>query len=75
MCQRGLHASIIVPTAVIGPHDYKPSRMGKAICDMANNRMPLVLRVGFEGVLDEIRIYSRALTQAEVQAIQADTAP
>jgi len=37
-CKKGINASIINPTGIIGPHDYKPSRMGKVIIDMHRPR-------------------------------------
>ena len=29
--EQGLHINIVHPTGIIGPHDYKPSRMGKVL--------------------------------------------
>jgi len=50
VCGQGLHASIVVPTAVIGPHDYKPSPTGRMICNVANGRLPAALHAGFNWV-------------------------
>ena len=33
-----------------GPHDYKPSRMGRALCDFANGKMRAYIPGGFEFV-------------------------
>ena len=33
-CKKGLNASILHPTGVLGPFDYKPSRMGKVLMDI-----------------------------------------
>jgi len=50
MCERGLNASVVAPTAVVGPHDYKPSRMGRMLRAMAYGRVPVALRAGFDWV-------------------------
>ena len=31
---------IVNPCGVVGPHDYKPSSVGKTILDFANRKMP-----------------------------------
>ena len=49
-CKKGINASIIHPTGIIGPHDYKPSRMGKVIIDMATGKMPIAINNGFNWV-------------------------
>ena len=36
---RGLDVRIAVSCAILGPYDYKPSRMGRALCDFANRRL------------------------------------
>ncbi|MBM4395048.1 MAG: NAD-dependent epimerase/dehydratase family protein [Deltaproteobacteria bacterium] len=48
--ERGLSAVIVNPTAVIGPHDYKPSRMGAVICALARGRFPGLVEGGFDWV-------------------------
>ncbi|MEE2748277.1 MAG: NAD-dependent epimerase/dehydratase family protein [Candidatus Thermoplasmatota archaeon] len=49
-CNQGLNASIIHPTGIIGPFDFKPSRMGQVLCDMANGKMPITINTGFNWV-------------------------
>ena len=49
-CDSGLNASIIHPTGIIGPNDWKPSRMGAVIQDIATGQMPIILRTGFNWV-------------------------
>jgi dihydroflavonol-4-reductase len=46
----GLDAIIINPTAVIGPHDYRPSHQGQAIMLMASGKIPVLLEGGFDWV-------------------------
>ena len=48
--ERGLDAVIVNPTAVLGPHDYKPSRMGKVIFDLYRRKMPSLVPGGFDWV-------------------------
>ncbi|HEU4407524.1 MAG TPA: NAD-dependent epimerase/dehydratase family protein [Polyangiaceae bacterium] len=47
---RGLDACIATSCAVVGPHDYKPSRMGRALCDFANGKLRAYIDGGFEFV-------------------------
>lgn len=47
---RGLDAVIVNPTAIIGPHDWKPSRMGRVVLALARGRMPALVDGGFDFV-------------------------
>lgn len=47
---RGLNATIINPTAVLGPYDYKPSRMGEALLDIYHCRYPALIDGGYNWV-------------------------
>jgi dihydroflavonol-4-reductase len=49
-CGRGLSATILSPTGILGPHDTKPSRMGEVLDDFARGAMPALLRTGFDWV-------------------------
>ncbi len=49
-CERGLNASMLHPTGIIGPHDFKPSRMGQVICDISQQNMLLTINAGFNWV-------------------------
>ncbi|MCZ0997387.1 NAD-dependent epimerase/dehydratase family protein [Streptomyces mirabilis] len=46
----GLHVVIATSTAIIGPHDYGPSRMGQLLLDFAHGRLLAYLPGGFEFV-------------------------
>jgi dihydroflavonol-4-reductase len=46
----GLDAVILSPTAILGPHDYKPSHLGKALIDLYHNRLPALIQGGFNWV-------------------------
>lgn len=48
--KRGLDAVIVHPSAVIGPYDYAPSRLGKVLLDLYQRRLPMLLAGGFDFV-------------------------
>jgi dihydroflavonol-4-reductase len=48
--QRGLDSVIVNPTAVIGPHDYKPSLMGRGLLALYNGTLPALVPGGFNWV-------------------------
>ena len=47
---RGLDAVIVNPTGVIGPHDYKMSRMGNVLASLARGGLPFVPTGGYDWV-------------------------
>jgi degradative hydroxymethylglutaryl-CoA reductase len=49
-CADGLDALIATSCAIVGPHDYKPSRMGLTLVDYANGRLSAYPPGGFEFV-------------------------
>ncbi len=46
----GLPVAIATSCAIIGPSDYKPSRMGKVLLDYTHGKMPAYIPGGFEFV-------------------------
>jgi dihydroflavonol-4-reductase len=64
--KRGLGAIIISPTAVIGPHDYRPSHLGEALLRLANGRLPALVAGGFDWV--DVRDVVQAALRAEERA-------
>jgi nucleoside-diphosphate-sugar epimerase len=46
----GLDVVIAVSCAILGPHDYKPSRMGQVLIDFARRRLRAYVAGGFEFV-------------------------
>lgn len=46
----GLDVVIAASTAIIGPHDYRPSRMGRVLLDFAEGRLRAYVPGGFEFV-------------------------
>lgn len=47
---RGLDAVIVNPTGVMGPFDYRPSRMGRVLLDLYHRRLPALVQGGFNWV-------------------------
>jgi len=47
---RGLDAVVLHPTGVLGPHDYKPSAMGRVLLDLCRRRLPAAVQGGFNWV-------------------------
>jgi nucleoside-diphosphate-sugar epimerase len=48
--KRGLDAVIVNPGAVVGPYDFKPSRMGEVFLDIYHHRLPALLDGGYNWV-------------------------
>jgi dihydroflavonol-4-reductase len=44
----GMEVMVMNPTSIIGPYDYKPSKMGKVILDLYSGRLPFVFAGGFD---------------------------
>ena len=60
----GFDALVVNPTAVIGPHDFAPSHVGKLLVDLAQRRMPGLVDGGFSWV-DVRDVVAGALAAAE----------
>lgn len=48
--ERGLHATIVNPTAPVGPRDIKPTPTGRMIADAAAGKMPAYVETGLNVV-------------------------
>ncbi len=48
--EKGLHAVILSPTAVIGPYDYHHSYLGQALIRIYTNKLPLLIPGGYNWV-------------------------
>lgn len=46
----GFNALVVCPTAIIGPADYEPSLIGKAIVDLYNRSIPALVPGGYNWV-------------------------
>ena len=49
-CNKGLNAVILHPTGIIGPFDFKPSRMGKVLVDIMTRKMLININACFNWV-------------------------
>lgn len=61
---RGLNAVVVNPTAVLGPMDFKPSRMGEVLLSIYHNRYPVLIDGGYDWV-DARDVAACALAAAE----------
>ncbi len=48
--QKGLDAVVLAPTAVVGPHDYRPSYFGRVLLSLARRQIPVLVRGGYDWV-------------------------
>jgi dihydroflavonol-4-reductase len=62
----GLDAVILYPTGVIGPFDFKPSMMGRAILALARGQFPALVPGGFDWV--DVRDVAQAAVSAAERA-------
>lgn len=61
---QGLDAIILNPTGIIGPHDYRPSPMGRVLLDLYRRRLPGLVAGGFDWV-DVRDVVAGALAAAD----------
>ncbi len=47
---RGLNVCIVNPSAIVGPHDYRPSNVGRMILDVAKGQMKIYVPGAFDWV-------------------------
>ncbi|MCD4683552.1 MAG: NAD-dependent epimerase/dehydratase family protein, partial [Bacteroidales bacterium] len=47
---KGLDAVIILPSAIVGPYDYKSSLMGHALIKIYQNKLPMLIAGGYDFV-------------------------
>ncbi|MBN1857212.1 MAG: NAD-dependent epimerase/dehydratase family protein [Dehalococcoidia bacterium] len=62
--RQGLDAVVVVPTAVVGPHDFRPSHFGQVVIALARNRLPALVSGGFDWV-DVRDVVDGAIVAAE----------
>ena len=48
--KHGLDAVVLSPTAIIGPADFEPSLVGKAVIDICNGKIPSLVPGGYDWV-------------------------
>jgi len=64
--EEGLDAVIVAPTAVIGPYDFKPSRMGSVLLKMRKRKLMALVGGGYNWV--DVRDVARGAIRAEKKA-------
>jgi dihydroflavonol-4-reductase len=47
---KGLDAVVLTPTAIIGPYDFKPSLLGRALIQIFRNTLPMLVPGGYNWV-------------------------
>lgn len=57
--KEGLNAVILYPSAVIGPHDYKPSQVGKEILHIMKHTLLFLLKGGYNFI--DVRDIAKAI--------------
>ncbi|MCU1279499.1 MAG: hypothetical protein JWM53_3045 [bacterium] len=62
--ERGLDAIVVNPTAILGPHDYGPSAMGRVLLDLYHRKLPALVDGGFDWV-DVRDVVAGALVAAD----------
>lgn len=65
--EEGLDAVILNPTAVIGPYDYEPSYLGRALLDMAQHKLPALVKGGYDWV--DVRDVVQGAIAAETKGV------
>jgi dihydroflavonol-4-reductase len=48
--EKGLDAVMVLPTGVLGPHDYEPSHFGQVLLNLARGKLPALVTGGFDWV-------------------------
>ena len=61
--ERGLPTVIIIPTAILGPYDFRPSYFGQALGLLARGRIPALVHGGYDWV--DVRDVVHGAIQAE----------
>ncbi len=64
---KGLNAIIVAPTAVVGPHDYRPSFFGRVLLSLARRQTPVLVSGGYDWV-DVRDVVSATLSAADTAA-------
>jgi dihydroflavonol-4-reductase len=62
----GLNAVILKPTGIIGPYDFKPSYLGRAILALARGEIPALVKGGYDWV--DVRDVVAGMLLAQQQA-------
>ena len=69
--KNGQHVVIVCPTAILGPHDYKPSKLGQAIIDIYSDKFPALFRGGFDFV--DVRDVAEGIVSALEKGVSGES--
>lgn len=61
---KGLKATVLKPTAIIGPFDFQPSYLGQALIKIYQNKLPMLVEGGYD-FIDVRDVVNAALQAAE----------
>jgi len=64
--KKGLNSVIISPTAVIGPYDFRPSRMGRVLIKLVKRKFIALIKGGYDWV--DVRDVVRGALRSEEEA-------
>lgn len=67
---RGLDTVILIPTAIVGPYDFRPSLLGQALKLLASGRIPALVRGGYDWV--DVRDVARGAILAQQNGKSGD---
>jgi dihydroflavonol-4-reductase len=65
--EKGLNAVILIPTAIVGPYDHKPSYLGRALIKIWQNKLPMLVDGGYNWV--DVRDVAEAALNAADKGI------
>jgi dihydroflavonol-4-reductase len=66
-CNKGLDASIIHPSGIFGPNDFKPSLFGQEFINIASGKRPYSINVGYDYV--DVRDLSKTAVNCVEQGV------
>jgi dihydroflavonol-4-reductase len=68
---QGLDAVVVHPSGVVGPFDYRPSRMGQVLLDLYHRRLPALVPGGYNFV--DVRDVVAGMLAAEKQGQRGES--
>ena len=69
--KNGQNVVVICPSAIIGPNDYKPSKLGQAIMDIYSDKFPALFKGGFDFV--DVRDVADGVVSALDKGVPGET--
>ena len=69
--KNGQEVIVVCPSAIIGPNDFKPSKLGKAIIDIYQGKFPALFKGGFDFV--DVRDVAACTISAIEKGVSGET--